>query len=263
MEQFKDSPDSGLACLVIISSIFGLPADTAQLRHQFGISGKKFTSSEIIRSAKSLGLKAKEITSDWSRLVKAHLPAIARHHDRHFFIITKVKEEQALIHDPLEGRPVIVDADQLKKNWDGQLILITKRAGIPGEIRKFDFSWFVPFILKYKKLLGEVIAEAHRVLKNGRKLTLMFNSLDDETWISVIQVMNSVGFRLGKIETLSYSSNSVVQDNRETGLKTDFVLTYQKTRSRVRKISLLNGSAGERRLTELVTNIHKKNNTAS
>lgn len=157
MEQIKDSPDTGLACLVIISSVYGLPADASQLRHQYGISGKKFTLGEIIRSAKSLGLKAKEITSDWSRLIKTQLPAIARHNDGHFFIITKVKEEQALVHDPLEGRPVIVDADQLRKNWDGRLILITKRAGILGEIRKFDFSWFVPFILKYRKLLGEVL----------------------------------------------------------------------------------------------------------
>jgi ATP-binding cassette, subfamily B, bacterial HlyB/CyaB len=157
MEQFRDSPDSGITCLVIISHIYGLLADPSQLRHQFGISGKKFTSSEIIRSAKSLGLKAKEVTSDWSHLVKIQLPAIAHHNDGHFFIIAKIKIDKVLIHDPLELKSIIVSADQLKESWDGKLILITKRAELIGELKQFNFSWFIPFILKYKKLLGEVL----------------------------------------------------------------------------------------------------------
>ena len=30
------------------------------------------------------------------------------------------------------------------------------------------------------------------------------------------------------IETLGYSANSVVQDNRKNGLQTDFIITYKK-----------------------------------
>ena len=33
---------------------------------------------------------------------------------------------------------------------------------------------------------------------------------------------------MSNIETLGYSANSVVQDNRKKGLKTDFILTFRK-----------------------------------
>jgi len=37
------------------------------------------------------------------------------------------------------------------------LILMARRAGVMSEIRKFDFSWFIPAILKYKRFLGDVL----------------------------------------------------------------------------------------------------------
>lgn len=80
----------------------------------------------------------------------------------------------------------------------------------------------------YQRLLNEVLSEIGRVLKPGHYFSLMFNSLDDDTWISLIQHINSLSFDLHKIETIGYSANSVVQDNREAGLKTDFVFTFKK-----------------------------------
>ena len=150
--------DSGLACLVILSRLHGLPADSGQLRHQFGQSGHVFTNAEILQSAKSLGLKARQIESNWTRLLNTPLPAIAIHNDGHYFLIAKIAkaEEKILIQDPLLQGPVTLSKEELDNQWPGQLILVTRRAGIISGIRQFDFSWFIPAILKYKKLLGEV-----------------------------------------------------------------------------------------------------------
>ena len=41
--------------------------------------------------------------------------------------------------------------------WTGELILITSQASLTGKLAKFDFSWFVPNLVKYRKLLGEVL----------------------------------------------------------------------------------------------------------
>jgi subfamily B ATP-binding cassette protein HlyB/CyaB len=159
MEQSTDTdmPDTGLACIVIMSHLHGLSADPSQLRHQFGVSGKEFTTIEILRAAKSLGLKAKEIIFDWFRLNKLQFPVIAQHNDGHYFILAQVKGNNVLVQDPLEKRPLVISSEDFQKNWNGKLVLITKRAGLLSEFRHFDFSWFVPFILKYKKLLGEVL----------------------------------------------------------------------------------------------------------
>ena len=149
--------ETGLPCLVIISRLYGLPADPGQLRHQFGRPGHAFTTADILRAARSLGLKAREIGSDWGRLLKTQLPAIGQNKDGFYFIIGQAADEKVLIQDPREKSPASLSREEFEQLWNGQLILFTRRAGILGEIRKFDFSWFIPAILKYKKLLGEVL----------------------------------------------------------------------------------------------------------
>ena len=56
----------------------------------------------------------------------------------------------------------------------------------------------------------------------------MFNSLDDDAWISSVEMFRSIGYKLELVETLGYSANSVVQDNRKNSLQTDFIITYSK-----------------------------------
>ncbi len=149
--------DTGIACLGILARFYELPCDPKQLQHEFARAGEHFTSNEILRAAKVLGLKAKEVSPEYSRLDKIQLPAIAQHKDGHFFILAKMDKEQVLIQDPLEKRPQTLTRELFEQAWSGQLILFTKRAGIFSEFRKFDFSWFIPEILKYKKLFGEVL----------------------------------------------------------------------------------------------------------
>ena len=56
----------------------------------------------------------------------------------------------------------------------------------------------------------------------------MFNTLDDKTWMNLIYKLHSLDFELLKVATLEYSANSVVQDTRKAGLKTDFIITFTK-----------------------------------
>jgi subfamily B ATP-binding cassette protein HlyB/CyaB len=69
--------------------------------------------------------------------------------------------QRVLFQDPSGaiqgGRPTIEPIDVFASQWTGELILITSRASLAGELAKFDFSWFIPSIVKYRKLLGEVL----------------------------------------------------------------------------------------------------------
>jgi len=80
----------------------------------------------------------------------------------------------------------------------------------------------------YNNLMYDVFQECFRVLKPEKKLSFMFNSLNDDAWISSVEMFRSIGYKLELIETLGYSANSVVQDNRKNGLQTDFIITYSK-----------------------------------
>lgn len=90
-------------------------------------------------------------------------------------------------------------------------------------------------IENYYFLLNQVLKHIERILKPEHYFSLMFNSLDDETWMNLIQFMNGLNFDLHKVETIGYSANSVVQDNRGAGLKTDFIFTFEKNPDKIKR----------------------------
>lgn len=103
--------------------------------------------------------------------------------------------------------------------------------------------------------LNLVFSEIERILRPGHFFTLMFNSLDDNTWFDIINSLNKKHFELIDIETMSYSANSVVQDTRKAGLKTDFILTFKKNTERIQKeIEIISISEKKNEIVNLIEN---------
>lgn len=104
-----------------------------------------------------MGLKASATDSDWPRLSVIALPAIAVQKDGRYVLLARADNEKVLVQDPAEPKPLILPRQVFEGAWSGRLILFTKRAHLRPEDRKFDFTWFIPAIVKYRKLLGEVL----------------------------------------------------------------------------------------------------------
>ena len=83
-------------------------------------------------------------------------------------------------------------------------------------------------IKDYIELLYQSFKEMHRVLKVGKFASVIFNNLDDETWLSFLDILISSGFEIVEVFPMYYSAGSVVQDTRKGGLKSDFVFTCRK-----------------------------------
>lgn len=149
--------DSGLECLVLLAQFHQVAADASQLRHQFSASSTRLDEQELLLAARSLKLKAQAVTIDFQRLADTPLPALAISPKGDHFIIAKVDGERILIHDPLEGKPTILTQSELADRWQGRLMLIASRASLIGELARFDFTWFIPAVVKYRKLFAEVI----------------------------------------------------------------------------------------------------------
>src|SRR5258708_5902286 len=47
---------------------------------------------------------------------------------------------------------------ELEAVWDGRIVLIARRASLVDLVRRFDITWFLGAIIKYRNLLGEVLA---------------------------------------------------------------------------------------------------------
>ena len=133
----------------------GIAADRGQIRHRLGT--ETIGAPEILRCAKELGLKAKACRSDWSRLIKTPLPAIASLRDGSFMVVAKAAEEKVLVQSPQDSRPALMTRAELGAIWDGGLILMTRRAGLSDIGRRFDITWFLGAIHKYRHLLSEVL----------------------------------------------------------------------------------------------------------
>ncbi|WP_431081296.1 type I secretion system permease/ATPase [Pseudomonas thivervalensis] len=149
--------DTGLACLAMLARFHNVAVSPEQLTHEYVAEGQVFGKAEILLATRQLDLKAKAIRTTFERLGQTPLPAIACASDGGFFIIARMDQEKILIHDPRSQRPEMISAEQLQARWGGELILIRSQSSLAGELSKFDFTWFIPAIVKYRKLLGEVL----------------------------------------------------------------------------------------------------------
>ena len=150
-------PDTGLLCLLLVARFHDVSIDGGQIQHQFGLSGQTLTTNALVRAAKHVGLKSGCVATSWDDLATTPLPAIARQTDGTHVVLAKVQGEQVLLQDPLKERPRILSKEEFLATWSGSLLLCTKRAGLRIEDLPFDITWFIPAVLKYRRLLGEVV----------------------------------------------------------------------------------------------------------
>lgn len=148
--------DSGVACLSLLARFLRHPIEPATLEHLAAADGKVST-SDLVRVARRTGLKAKAIQSGVDRLDRLELPIMAQGQDGGWFVIARSAEDKVLIQDPVVGRPETIEIDALADRWTGNAIFLTTRARLAGGLRKFDVTWFIPAIVHYRHLFGEVL----------------------------------------------------------------------------------------------------------
>jgi subfamily B ATP-binding cassette protein HlyB/CyaB len=147
-EDIDNSCDSGLVSLVLLLRFHGVSADPSQIGHRLGSAGVGIP--EMLRCARELGLKARAVASEWSRLGKATLPAIAQRSDGGFFILGRLVDDKALVQDPSNGRPRLLSRAEFEAIWTCRLVVMTRRARLSDLVRQFDVTWFLQAMHKYR-----------------------------------------------------------------------------------------------------------------
>ncbi|SHJ94746.1 ATP-binding cassette, subfamily B, HlyB/CyaB [Bradyrhizobium lablabi] len=147
--------DTGLQCLALLLRFHQVSVDPAQIAHQF--SGAPIGVAEMLRCAKDLKLKARAVTENWAGLMKLPLPAIVELKDQNFIIVGKVTADDALVQNPSENRPQIIKRTEFEYDWTGRVVLMARRASLADVARRFDITWFLQAMHKYRGLLGEVL----------------------------------------------------------------------------------------------------------
>lgn len=150
-------PDTGLICLVMLARYHNIALSQEQLTYEFSPDGNALTLPALLLAARKSQLKARIVKPRLSRLEETPLPAIALDREGDFFILARTDGQQVLIHDPLSARPEVINIDLFAQRWSGQLILLKSSHLSVGQSSRFDFTWFIPAIVKYRKMLTEVL----------------------------------------------------------------------------------------------------------
>lgn len=172
--------DPGLMALVLIARFHGIAADPAQLRHQAAPRGARLSSTDLLIAAKSLGLKSRLVRVKRERFDKTPLPALFLDREGRHFIVARLQGDQALIQEGDATPPRTIPLQELIERYGGQAILFASRASLTGELARFDFSWFIPAMVKYRSLLLEVLGVSLLIQLFGLVSPLMFQVVMDK-----------------------------------------------------------------------------------
>lgn len=149
--------DPALKGLLLLAKYHGEAINMEDVRHRYDSAGEGLTQTGWLLAAKAIGLKAKVIRKEAHRLPLVTMPALAWQADGQHFIIARCTDDGVLIQELSEGRTVCLSMAEFTERYEGTLIVVTSRASIMGRLAKFDFTWFIPAIVKYRKILLEVL----------------------------------------------------------------------------------------------------------
>ena len=135
---------------------------------------------------------------------RAPLPAIAIDKEGNFFIAIKFGFEggdktktKMIIRQPDTPTAQTITQEDFLERWSGQFIFFTSKMTYMRDLAKFDFSWFIPAIIKYRKLLGEVMLISFVLQLIALITPLGFQVVMDKVLVNhAMQTLNVIGIAL-------------------------------------------------------------------
>lgn len=205
--------DSGLLGLVMIARFHQIAVTPEGLHHKFAPAVKevgeqvRFSDQEILLAAKDIGLRAKAQKMSAADLDNSILPALGRNISGEYFILARCQpavaargpsaiaqeasapesggETRYLIQTlGLDAGSQLLSAEELGEMWQGETILLTpRRSPFFGLQREFNLKWFIPSLIKYRRLFGEVLLASFLIQLFGLVTPLFFQVVMDKVLV--------------------------------------------------------------------------------
>ena len=185
-------PETCLHCLVSVARHHGIELAVERLHHTYAIADGPIPYPLLLRIARESGLRARFTRLTWEKLARLGqaYPALARLANGNWVVAAAVGtnaagEEAVQVLDPLAERaePLVVTKVAFCANWDGEVVLL-KRSQIPRDApRPFGFPWFIPELLRQKRLFGEVAIAALMLYALGLVVPIFFQLVIDKVLV--------------------------------------------------------------------------------
>ncbi|MEI2578248.1 type I secretion system permease/ATPase [Scytonema sp. PRP1] len=143
------SPNTAAACLTMAAQYLQNPIQLEFVQRQ--LRGQN--PHNVMEAAEKLGLQLRQLQVTWNDLRSLSFPALLWQHD--WIVVYGMRGNRLIIANPTNLNQTCESVPQkmLEENWNGQLWQVEPIQ----KQEKFNLSWFVPAIWRYRKLLGEVL----------------------------------------------------------------------------------------------------------
>jgi len=118
------------------------------------------------------------------QLAGTPLPALVLARDGRHFILAKSDGKTALVLQAGAPAPTVQPLEDIAARSTGRMLLFASRASILGELARFDFSWFIPAVVRYRRLLLEVLGVSLVLQLFGLVSPLMFQVVMDKVLVN-------------------------------------------------------------------------------
>lgn len=162
--------DTGLHCLVAVARHHGVDLDAERLAHAYAVGDEAVSSPRLTRMAREVGLRAGRTRLSFRSLTDlgGAFPALAHLRNGNWVVVTgtdrNAEAPRLIVFDPKAARhePFLLDEAAFCAAWAGEVLLMrpkARRRNADGR-RPFGLLWFVPEILRQRRLFSDVIVAA-------------------------------------------------------------------------------------------------------
>ncbi|HOG16693.1 MAG TPA: type I secretion system permease/ATPase [Syntrophales bacterium] len=149
---------TALIALELVARLNRISIDIRAIIREYGLTDQELTKEEFLRIVRNSGFKAKiKTVSPETLIAKYPLPAIAVLRDGRFAVLLKADgtAKKALLFVPAEKSPRQIGFAEFPALFSGDFIVLRHRLIVPDTA--FGFAWFYREILRYRKVIGEVL----------------------------------------------------------------------------------------------------------
>lgn len=151
---FVPSVNTAAACLTMVANHLQNPAQLDWVQRQ--LRGQRPTN--VIDAAEKLGLQIRRVESTWQDLRLLTFPALMQWRDgqeSHWVVAYGAKGDRLIVADPLDLSQTAqaVHRSTVEQAWGRELWQVETIQ----KQERFNLSWFLPAVWKYRKLLIEVL----------------------------------------------------------------------------------------------------------
>ena len=176
-----------LACFVLLAKFLGIPADPEQIAHDRGKGDDPYTLEDLNRIARKLGLIARLRVAQLAEVQKLPLPVLVETHSGDAVILLRIEDESLkpryLIQRGDAERPEVWSGEQMAERYAARALLLTSREAMTGDKRRFDVSWFIPALVKYRSALRDVLIGSFFLQLTGLVSPIFFQLVIDKVLV--------------------------------------------------------------------------------